>query len=212
MSNCTCGRTTRPPLCDNSHVLTDEQYAERTERLSKIKANIKRNNWVNTVANNLPEHSEYIGHELLQAFEKSPYSEIDTHAIALVAALVSGNGELGFEIGMNGPLISTHEREVAKLAAALVYSMSIYQFIVAGHDSDKWKDLYESLVKGKSGMTNISDTQFYLYLLAGAIVLKDKQCIETNPIYWAQVEPFSLNIKKLAKLCSIVASIGKISL
>jgi CDGSH-type Zn-finger protein len=36
MSNCTCGRTTRPPLCDGSHKLTEKEYQERTERLSKL--------------------------------------------------------------------------------------------------------------------------------------------------------------------------------
>ncbi len=36
MSNCTCGRTTRPPHCDGSHSLTKEQYKERTERLELL--------------------------------------------------------------------------------------------------------------------------------------------------------------------------------
>jgi CDGSH-type Zn-finger protein len=36
MSNCTCGRTTRPPMCDGSHTLTEAQYQERKERLEKL--------------------------------------------------------------------------------------------------------------------------------------------------------------------------------
>lgn len=36
MSNCTCGRTTRPPMCDGSHTLTPKQYKERTERLAQL--------------------------------------------------------------------------------------------------------------------------------------------------------------------------------
>lgn len=36
MSNCTCGRTTRPPTCDGSHCLTPEQYKERTGRLARL--------------------------------------------------------------------------------------------------------------------------------------------------------------------------------
>lgn len=36
MSNCTCGRTTRPPLCDGSHSMSEEQYKERTERLAAL--------------------------------------------------------------------------------------------------------------------------------------------------------------------------------
>lgn len=36
MSNCTCGRTTRKPMCDGSHSLTEAQYKERTERLAAL--------------------------------------------------------------------------------------------------------------------------------------------------------------------------------
>ena len=36
MSNCTCGRTTRPPMCDGSHALTEMQYKERTQRLEEL--------------------------------------------------------------------------------------------------------------------------------------------------------------------------------
>ena len=36
MSNCTCGRTTRAPLCDGSHALTEQQYKERTQRLAEL--------------------------------------------------------------------------------------------------------------------------------------------------------------------------------
>jgi CDGSH-type Zn-finger protein len=36
MSNCTCGKTTRPPMCDGSHWLSEEEYKERSERLSKL--------------------------------------------------------------------------------------------------------------------------------------------------------------------------------
>ena len=44
MSNCTCKRTTRPPFCDGSHSLTDEQYIERTQRLAELFANIPKEN------------------------------------------------------------------------------------------------------------------------------------------------------------------------
>jgi glycine hydroxymethyltransferase len=36
MSACTCGRTTRPPLCDGSHGLSEQQYQERTARLQEL--------------------------------------------------------------------------------------------------------------------------------------------------------------------------------
>lgn len=36
MSNCTCGKTTRPPFCDGSHWLSDEEYKQRTEKLAQL--------------------------------------------------------------------------------------------------------------------------------------------------------------------------------
>lgn len=43
MSNCTCGRTTRPPLCDGSHQMSEEAYKERSERLNKLFKERKNN-------------------------------------------------------------------------------------------------------------------------------------------------------------------------
>jgi CDGSH-type Zn-finger protein len=36
MSSCTCGKTTRPPMCDGSHKLTEEEYVQRTEKLAAL--------------------------------------------------------------------------------------------------------------------------------------------------------------------------------
>lgn len=36
MSTCTCGRTTRAPMCDGSHKLTEAEYKQRTEQLAKL--------------------------------------------------------------------------------------------------------------------------------------------------------------------------------
>lgn len=36
MSKCTCGRTFRPPFCDSSHWLSDEEYAILREKVTKL--------------------------------------------------------------------------------------------------------------------------------------------------------------------------------
>lgn len=48
MSNCTCGKTSRPPLCDGSHWLTDEEYKQRTEKLDNLFKKPKEENNVKT--------------------------------------------------------------------------------------------------------------------------------------------------------------------
>jgi CDGSH-type Zn-finger protein len=44
MSNCTCGRTTRKPMCDKSCSLTEAEYIARTERLAYLWTNSKFQN------------------------------------------------------------------------------------------------------------------------------------------------------------------------
>lgn len=198
MSNCTCGRTTRPPFCDHSHVLTDEQYAERTARLMKLRPqNQPKRTWINDVADSLPEHSASFGVELSELFNDLNHtgiSEIDAHACALTAAVIAGNGELAYEIGMNGPLIGTSEREAAKAAAAEIYHRSM---LVRAMNQLQLPDRWD--IAALSGND--------LYLLAGAIVLGDQEYIS--------VLSSKLNGKydlaTIAKICSLTASIGKIA-
>lgn len=39
MSKCICGRTFRPPYCDSSHWLSDEEYATLREKVNKLYEN-----------------------------------------------------------------------------------------------------------------------------------------------------------------------------
>ena len=39
MSKCTCGRTFRPPFCDSSHWLSQEEYNILKEKVNKIYEN-----------------------------------------------------------------------------------------------------------------------------------------------------------------------------
>ena len=41
MSQCTCGRTTRPPHCDGSHWLSDEEFVARSKSLEWLKKPIQ---------------------------------------------------------------------------------------------------------------------------------------------------------------------------
>lgn len=36
MSTCTCGRTFRPPFCDSSHWLSEQEYAILREKVTKL--------------------------------------------------------------------------------------------------------------------------------------------------------------------------------
>lgn len=59
MSKCTCGRTFRPPFCDSSHWLSDEEYAILREKVTKLyeKRNVQTT-IQSTNENGLPEQKD----------------------------------------------------------------------------------------------------------------------------------------------------------
>ena len=80
-------------------------------------------NWLEQVKESIPDHSKDIKLNLDSAINRSPLSEVDTHAVAYVSALAAGNGGLAFEIEHNGPLFADEKvREAAKTAASLMRS------------------------------------------------------------------------------------------
>lgn len=199
MSNCTCGRTTRPPFCDHSHALTDEQYQERTARLMKLRQPPPRKTWIQEVADSVPEHSSHIAREFVSVFENLPASitVIDAHACALTAAIVSGNGELAYEIGMNGPLIGTAEREAAKAAAAEIYDYTIIDRAI------------DAILDNRVETDSLCYRGNQLYLFAGAVALRDSKHIQNLS---SQLSYSVQDQIAIAKICSLTASMGRIAL
>lgn len=119
MSTCYCGKTTRPPFCDGSHWLSDEEYKSRSEKLQFLKKDYKMK-WLDQVVNSIPEHSQHIAQMLKDNMEKDLLTYDQKNGIAYVAALSSGNGELAFEIEMdtltNNPLRETLKGIVTEMS------------------------------------------------------------------------------------------------
>ena len=95
--------------------------------------------WVANVKESIPDHSKDIKLNLDAVINRSGLDLVDAHACALAAAIAAGNGELAFEIQMNGPLMGAEEREAAKSAASLMGQNNVwYPFVeMAGDDSMK---------------------------------------------------------------------------
>lgn len=153
-------------------------------------------NWVEQIAESIPDHCEDIAIDLRRVMTNSTLEEVDRHACALVAAICSDNGELAFEIGMSDELIGKPEREAAKTAAALITRDVLYS--AYGGISHMSKIGYTS-------HGGVSKTQFDCYLLAGIVTLRASMGYDNN----LDIEEYAESVYSIA---SVVGAIGKVAI
>ena len=123
--------------------------------------------WVESVKLSLPEHAKFLESSLDIAMNQNTLNEIDAHCCALAAAISSGNGELAFEISVNGPLFGNDVREqvtqnVISLSMDRVYAEYIEATFKAGVSNPPYK-----LTKLDAEI----ETSGALYAFAAALVL-----------------------------------------
>lgn len=203
MSTCYCGKTTRPPLCDGSHWLSDVEYAERTEKLNKLfkkedtmNTLTKSVTWVDQVAESIPEHCEDIAIDLRRVMSNDTLDIVDRHACALVAAICSGNGDLAYEISMSDELRGKPEREAAKTAAALITRDVLYS---------TFGGIAKMSRKGYDNNGGVSKIQFDCYLMAGIVTLRATFGYDNN----LDIEDYAESVSAIA---AVVGSIGKVAM
>lgn len=119
---------------------------------------MSKTTWVDSVVQSIPEEYQYIADRLQVAMTDSSITELDRHAIALVAAICANNGELAFEICMNSPLFGTPQRELAKHCAVTACLVKVT------HNSDPLYELEE-----QHGFDQVR-----LYTLAASLTLDNK--------------------------------------
>jgi alkyl hydroperoxide reductase subunit D len=171
------------------------------------------NNWVDSVKNSIPDHSKDIKLNLDSVINRSPLSVQDTHAVALAAALASGNGELAFAIQTSGELDDfVNEIEAAKSAASLMGMNNMwYPYVEMTGDPDL-KGLPAGLrmnVYATHG--GVSKKQFEMYALAASIIGKCHFCVK-NHYDVLKKEGISVQeLQHVGKIASVINAIGKIA-
>lgn len=164
--------------------------------------------WVDVVKTSIPEHLSYLERNFEIVMTLHGLDEIDAHACALAAAIASGNGELAFEISMNGPLFGRDERELVSQAVVSMSIDSVYLSYldaadIAGYSSPKPHplELFEPIMTDETGKAA-------MYAFAAAIVLKQSRTFALvellkNRNYTRE------QIQDIAAIASVVASINK---
>jgi alkyl hydroperoxide reductase subunit D len=167
--------------------------------------------WVDQVKESIPDHSKDIKLNLDAVMNRSGLDEVDAHACAFAAALAAGNGDLAFEISMNGPLMGTDEREAAKTAASLMGMNNIYYpFVEMTEDADL-KGLPPGLrMNAYANHGGVSKKKFEMYALAASIVGKCHFCVKNHYDVLKKEGMTVTELQAVGKIAAVVGAINKI--
>lgn len=167
--------------------------------------------WVDEVKASIPEHSKDIKLNLDAVINRSGLDEVDAHACAFAAALAAANGDLAFEISMNGPLMGTDEREAAKTAASLMGMNNIYYPFVEMTEDPDLKGLPPGLrMNAYANHGGVSKKKFEMYALAASIVGKCHFCVKNHYDVLKKEGMTVIELQAVGKIAAVVAAINKI--
>jgi len=169
--------------------------------------------WVDQVKESIPNHAKDIKLNLDAVINRSGLDEVDAHACALAAAISAGNGELALEIGMNGPLMGTPEREAAKTAAALMGMNNVYYPFVDMTDDPNLKGLPPGLrMQAYATHGGVSKLKFEMYALCASIVGKCNHCVKSHYDILRNEGMTVQQLQAVGKIAAVINAVGKIAL
>lgn len=169
--------------------------------------------WVDQVKESIPEHAKDIKLNLDAVINRSGLDEVDAHACAFAAAVAAGNGDLAFEISMNGPLAGTDEREAAKTAAALMGMNNVYYPFVEMTSDPDLKGLPPGLrMNAYATHGGVSKKKFEMYALAASIVGKCHFCVKNHYDVLKKEGMTVQQLQAVGKIAAVVAAVGKVAL
>ena len=169
--------------------------------------------WVDQVKESIPDHAKDIKLNLDAVMNRSGLDEVDAHACAFAAAIAANNGDLAFEIAMNGPLMGTDEREAAKTAAALMGMNNVYYpFVEMTEDADL-KGLPPGLrMNAYATHGGVSKKKFEMYALAASIVGKCHFCVKNHYDVLKKEGMTVTELQAVGKIAAVINAIGKVAI
>ena len=169
--------------------------------------------WVDQVKESIPDHAKDIRLNLDAVMNRSGLDEVDAHACAFAAAIAAGNGDLAFEISMNGPLAGTDEREAAKTAAALMGMNNVYYPFVEMTNDPDLKGLPPGLrMNAYANHGGVSKKKFEMYALAASIVGKCHFCVKNHYDVLKKEGMTVSELQAVGKIAAVVAAVGKVAM
>lgn len=169
--------------------------------------------WVDQVKESIPEHAKDIKLNLDAVINRSGLDEVDAHACAFAAAIAASNGDLAFEISMNGPLMGTDEREAAKTAAALMGMNNVWYPFVEMAADESMKGLPAGLrMNAYATHGGVSKKKFEMYALAASIVGKCEFCVKSHYDLLKKEGMTTQELMAVGRIAAVIAAVGKIAI
>jgi alkyl hydroperoxide reductase subunit D len=169
--------------------------------------------WVDQVKESIPDHAKDIKLNLDAVMNRSGLDDVDAHACAFAAAVAAGNGDLAFEISMNGPLAGTPEREAAKTAAALMGMNNVYYPFVEMTEDPDLKGLPPGLrMNAYANHGGVSKKKFEMYALAASIIGKCQFCIKNHYDLLKKEGMSVTELQMVGKIAAVVNAVGKVAI
>jgi lipoyl-dependent peroxiredoxin subunit D len=169
--------------------------------------------WVDQVKESIPDHAKDIKLNLDAVMNRSGLDEVDAHACAFAAAVAAGNGDLAFEISMNGPLAGTDEREAAKTAVALMGMNNVYYPFVEMTEDPDLKGLPPGLrMNAYANHGGVSKKKFEMYALAASIVGKCHFCVKNHYDVLKKEGMTVTELQSVGKIAAVINAVGKVAI
>ena len=169
--------------------------------------------WVDQVKESIPDHAKDIKLNLDAVMNRSGLDEVDAHACAFAAAIAANNGDLAFEISMNGPLARTDEREAAKTAAALMGMNNVYYPFVEMTEDPDLKGLPPGLrMNAYATHGGVSKKKFEMYALAASIVGKCHFCVKNHYDVLKKEGMTVTELQAVGKIAAVINAVGKVAI
>ena len=169
--------------------------------------------WVANVKESIPDHAKDIKLNLDAVITRSGLDLVDAHACALAAAIASGNGELAFEIQMNGPLMGAIEREAAKTAAALMGMNNVWYPFVEMADDEGMKGLPAGLrMNAYATHGGVSKKKFEMYALCASIVGKCHFCVNSHYETLKKEGMTTQELMAVGRIAAVITAVGKVAI
>ena len=169
--------------------------------------------WVQSIKDSIPDNAKDIKLNVDAVINRSGLDPVDTHAIAYVSALASGNGGLAFQIEMNGPLfLAEAEREAAKTAASLMGQNNIWYPFVEMAGDEGMKGLPAGLrMNAYATHGGVSKKKFEMYSLAASIIGKCHFCVKAHYDTLKKEGMTTQELMAVGRIAAVVHAIGKIA-
>lgn len=169
--------------------------------------------WVEQIKESIPEHAKDIKLNLDTVINRSGLDEVDAHACAFAAAVAAGNGDLAFEISMNGPLAGTTEREAAKTAAALMGMNNVWYPFVEMAADDSMKGLPAGLrMNAYATHGGVSKKKFEMYALCASIVGKCHFCVKSHYETLKKEGMTTQELMAVGRIAAVITAVGKVAI